>query len=225
MTANQVAYAGVTESERHNTAVEVETNRHNLKMEELEDRRVGIQELAAQAQANYWAETTRINDQIGNLKLQIEKSQGDERLRLQEQMNSLQAERNQLEADYKRKENEVRTEANAINREMGEANILHQTTLETIERYRAETERELRNKSLEYQKYQWDTENQLKGYQILNSQNQTIIDLAKLQQQMYEFEKKYPLEETKIITNGIRDVLGAVRDTAQAVSQTFKLGG
>lgn len=93
MTANQIAYAS-----------EQETERHNQVMEDLskEANRIKAQDVSNNDQ--YHQQSLRIQDDYNRNYLALQKAQGDERLRIQNDLAMLEREKVQLDSWYKQEQ-------------------------------------------------------------------------------------------------------------------------
>lgn len=90
MTSNQIA-----------NAANVETNRHNLKMEEVAQRGNDIDAERVEVDKWYKQESTKLQSQYNELSLALQEAQGNRKLDLQEQLNWIEWQKTILDGNYK----------------------------------------------------------------------------------------------------------------------------
>lgn len=184
MTANQIAAASEREAERHNQVSEEEIERHNKAVEDLERSRLNFEE-------DYKNRALDIDRQIREAQLELAKATEADRVYLESWVNSLQEEKNDIDRYY----NSIFQDINA------EKNRIQENWNQFLESHYGK-QLNLENKKLEYQKYQWDTENWLsfldyglqikkfEEYQLQNTREYQLgLGTLNLKNLEYEFSK------------------------------------
>lgn len=133
MTANQIAYASVKEAERHNQATESELNRHNVASERISDEVNRINDQANTITEFYQNERNRIQEKYNDAYIELQKSQGQRRLDLQEELNLIEADKNRINENYNNEMVTINQRRNQIDADKAYEIARHNEAMEAIE--------------------------------------------------------------------------------------------
>lgn len=114
MTANQIAYAGLQEETRHNQAAESENARHNQATEAMEQELNRIKAEANRITDEHNVRSDAIQKEYNTTYLELQKAQGDRKLDLQEQLNTITSKRQVADQEYQSQMTGVEMERNKL---------------------------------------------------------------------------------------------------------------
>lgn len=154
MTSNQIAFAQTQEAIRHNQAYEVETNRHNVESEDIQKEANRIEEKKVDNDKWYQEQMAAIEREYKTALIKLQRSQGDEKNRLQAELNDIEARRAGTTAEYQRNQNEIAKEQNVINSRAQDEINRHNTAMEGIESQYKTTMAELAAREVVYKETQ-----------------------------------------------------------------------
>lgn len=153
MTSNQIAFASEQEAERSNRAVETETNRHNLAMEELQDRSLDLEQ-----------QKVAINAEMTQRKLELDKYIADQNREVQQGL--LDAEVAKVNIAQQREQYQELLDLNKIfidnlttklKQDTLNEDVRHNEVVESIQQSQIDFE----NARLRFDKYKFDEQMQL----------------------------------------------------------------
>lgn len=177
MTANQISYAALGE-----------TKRHNVEQEDISREQNRIAEMRANNEREHNQALEDITRRYNEKSLQISEAQGDEKLRLQAELNQLEREKVEIDNFYKTesialKQSEVNIE-NAKQQEM-ERYQKSLTDLGYGELAAKNLANELQNKKIEYEKYYNDNIIRIQDINALNTgikiSNDYLTNMTRIQ--------------------------------------------
>lgn len=155
MTANQIAYAGIEEEKRHNQISEGELNRHNVATESLDQQKVEIDRERVEVDRHYKSRSLDLEDKWKAAYLAVQKSQGDEKLRLQSELNRITSNKNELENWYNQQQVELKAKDQGIAKDRQAEDARHNKVMESISSNYNFMHFALENKRVEYQNTYW----------------------------------------------------------------------
>lgn len=160
MTSNQIAYA-----------TNVETNRHNVRQEELYDKELGIKQQQADTDREYKQTMADITRRYNDTYLELQSAQGDRKLDLQQQLNMIEQEKMRTDRYYKTEMAILESSRVDIAQSQQKAQEEYWNRLvdlgyseNDIKRMQAMIE----DKRVEYQKTQWLEQNELQRQSVSN---------------------------------------------------------
>lgn len=225
MTANQLAYAALQESTRHNTAGETETNRHNTVAEQLQDR---SNEITYQLGL--------LNDERERVKAQYQKDYNDayiaylnaseeEREWYESKLTDLEQTKVNMEAHFKDQEMSLKSQANDIQSQMAENDRKYKEAWKDINYLNAE----LQNKRIEYEATlkREEMENQFKIQTSINALTEWrdtanyVLNMENTAQKWSDLRNQQ--EQLRLLVEKQDEVLKNLKaDTSLKKSTTFK---
>lgn len=213
MTANQVAYAAATETERHNMAYEEETNRHNVKIEDLEKQNLQIQRDKVEYENIYNSERNRIQEEYNQKYLDWQRAYGEEKITLEKELNLI----NQAKVENE-KQHAIRVDTiNAIEAgtrsELAKETVRHNKALETLESTRVTNEKSIADAKLRFDKYAFENSNLLRWEELTNK-----INVLSLEERKFEFDQNIKKFYSKVdAVKAGADVVGAAGNLARGM--------
>lgn len=214
MTSNQIAYAGFTETVRHDKAVE-----------ELNSESNRIQADRNRFEMEYRNRLNDIQEEYNRKSLELQEAQGQRKLDLQEQLNWLEYRKTNIDAEYKANMaqiNERNSQTMARNQSETER---YQKTLNDLGFAKNEIEAQLANikeQQVKYEKYWQDNQVRIQDFQaLLNKQkvdNDYSLGLMNVEVQNVRNELQKELQEwqeatmfTNSVWQGVGTILGFAR--------------
>lgn len=152
MTYNQIAHAA-----------NVETNRHNLALEENDRRRVDVQAEQVEADKWYKQESLRITEEYNSKNLELQQAQGDRKLQIQEDLAWLEWKKQQLDANYRQQSLDIQSRHEDTLQAQQAETERYQKALNDLGYSQQEINAQLANvqeRLADYKKY--ETENQIR---------------------------------------------------------------
>lgn len=225
MTANQLAYAALQESTRHNTAGEAETIRHNTASEQL------------QSQANdITYKLGLLNDERERVKAQYQKDYNDAYIAYlnasedqkewyEAKMADLEKGRLEMEANFKDQELSLKSKANDIQDKMAENDRMYKEAWKDINYLNAD----LQNKRIEYEATlkREEMENQYKIQTSINALTEwrdTANYILKMEENSQKWsDLRNQQQQLQLMVEKQDEVLKNLKaDTGLKKSNTFK---
>lgn len=160
MTSNQIAYAA-----------NVETNRHNVKQEELYENELNIKQQQADTDREYKQTMADITRRYNDTYLELQQAQGDRKLDLQQQLNMIEQEKMRTDRYYKTEMailESSRVDIAASQQKAQEEYWNRLVSLGYDENDIKRMQTMLEDKRIEYQKTQWMEQNELQRESISN---------------------------------------------------------
>lgn len=225
MTANQLAYAALQESTRHNTAGEVETTRHNTRSEELQEQSNDITYQLGLLQDERERVKTQYQKDYNDAYIAYLNASEDEKEWYEQKMADIQQAQLDMEAYYKDQEVSLKSKANDIQQQMADNDRIYKEAWKDINYLNAD----LQNKRIEYEAT-LKREEMANAYSIQQSINALtqwrdtanyILNMEGTAQKWSDLRNQQ--EQLKLMVEKQEEVLKNLKaDTNTKRSQTFK---
>jgi len=214
MTSNQIAYAGFTETVRHDKAIE-----------ELNSESNRIQADRNRFEMEYRTRLNDIQEEYNRKSLELQEAQGQRKLDLQEQLNWLEYRKTNIDAEYKANMAQI-NERNSHTMARNQAETeRYQKTLNDLGFAKNEIEAQLANikeQQVKYEKYWQDNQIRIQDFQaLLNKQkvdNDYSLGLLNVEVQNVRNDLQKELQEwqeatmfTNSVWQGVGTILGFAR--------------
>lgn len=216
MTANQIAYAANQEQHRHNVATEdIAANANDIAAEKnriTESYQTRLNEIQSEYNATY---------------LELQRSQGDRKLQLQEDLNRIEWLKTTIDQDYKQQMVEIGIRNSTVNEKAQAETERYQKRLNELGFSKNEIDAQVANikeKMAEYEKYSIDQNVRIQDFNALvnktRADNEYSINLInaeianvrnEIEQQKVELQAlKQPYENAGIVTHSIWEGVKAI---------------
>lgn len=221
-----------------------ETVRHNKIIEDLQSQAQDIERRKVDIDEQYKMTMAEIQKEYNAKYLEIQQSQGDERLRLEAEANSIQEKKNIAEYEMTQWQNRLKEESNEIQAQYLEQQALHEAELERSNKMREKLEssaqtiklRELESKERLFEKQlSYDKQRDLldRGLRMneLNAKllqwqqqynlgiSSALINLGNLQFDAFRYQNTGAAKET---TESVRNIFNSVSGAVNAAN-SFRL--
>lgn len=147
MTANQLAYAALQESTRHNMAGEEETNRHNVADEALRKEANSITSQIAEMNDRREQEKIAVQREYNDILDRYDTATAKEKAEYDEQLLALEQKRQDIDAYYNQETLFLKQQANDIQAKMAENDKMYKEAWKEVNLLNAE----LQSKRIEYE--------------------------------------------------------------------------
>lgn len=214
MTANQVNYAmaltgqqNADENIRHNEAMEKETNRHNLAVEQLENQSLQLQQDRLNYETIWNNEKNRIQEDYNRKYLELEQASLDQKQEIQDQLNNLkQQEINNLDW-YNQRKTELEALRQGLDLEILKENERHNMEMESIGKESNANQQWLNERNQSYLRYQTDLNDTYRWGELDLKRDLYLLDEQRLRldTNIKNYYKK--LDTAKTVTEGFKDVM------------------
>lgn len=214
MTANQVNYAmaltgqqNADENIRHNEAMEKETNRHNLAVEQLENQSLQLQQDRLNYETIWNNEKNRIQEEYNRKYLELEQASLEQKQDIQDQLNNLkQQEINNLDW-YNQRKVELEALRQGLNEDILKEDIRHNQEMESIGNISNANQKWLNERNQAYLRYQANLNDVYRWGELDLKRDLYLLDEQRLQldTNIKNYYKK--LDTAKTVFEGFKDVM------------------
>lgn len=181
MTANQIAYAELQESKRHNQANEEETNRHNVATESIQDRLASIEEDKNRAHAAWEAANIEIQKEYNKWYAEYQTASTKRKLEIEGYLANLKDREINNNERYQTRMTTLKQDENALLSEKNKEVKRHNEAMETVSTFEAL----LTERRMEYENTFW---RETIGVNMLNAESNWLRASSEASDRVFQHE-------------------------------------
>jgi hypothetical protein len=233
--ANQIQKQSVEEQARHNAAYEEETTRHNTVTEELTRLQIELENEKMRLEQDYKRQALAIQKEYNDMYLTWQRAQGEEKLKLEAQLNLIKQREQQAQEVYQSGLIAIQSRANDISQQSADERKRNNQVLEELQARgltNEETKTLIAAKQLEYQNSYWNSSINLGYHNSFINQQRNLNDYtlglmsmeqgaAKIQLDTYKWAAEKQKLDSEVFRNYVNAVGSMFSAGANAISSVY----